>query len=410
MNPLTPLWPGRALALAFAFLAGCPVLANLVGTYVADGNSFAITASIACATLLLAGIAAMRLGLPREAITGLRGPLLALSIIGLVFWTHWIVVNLISPSPQPMMHYQVLQASVWMLLPMLVFLLWRQHIDGFLVLRILVVLDCIFVFGLSLRWLLDLGLYQSGRWHAGLSLEAIRSGRYATLALWVFALAALCPVEVMPAKLKLAALACLPLALLMMVAANARGPWLALVVTVLVTGIALAHLLANRIRRDARVLAVAILAVALATGFVAWQIAGVESDFNRLGTLTEDGGSAAGRLTLVHDHLQLLQDTPLALLSGCGYAHGLFYPHNVLIEALVNGGLIEFFLLLAMFAVVFYVWRSRRGADDAPSLLIIGLFLLSLVGSQVSGSIAGDLTWYFPLLLLITTTSRPEVA
>jgi len=413
VTPLSvvPQWPGRVLALVFAFLAGCPVLANLVGTYVADGNSFAITAGIACTALLLAGFAALRLGLPREAITGLRGPLLALAIIGLVFWTHWILVNLISPSPQPMMHNQVLQAAVWMLLPMLLFLFWRQYIDGFLVLRILVVIDCIFVLGLSLRWLLDLGMYQSGRWHAGFSLEAIRSGRYATMALWVFALASLCPVEVMPSRLKLAALACLPLALLMMVAANARGPWLALAVTVAVTGLPLARLLADRIRRDTRVLAVVVLAVAVAAGFVAWQIAGVESDFDRLVTLTADGGSAAGRVTLVHDHLQLLRDTPMALVSGCGYGHGLFYPHNVLIEALVNGGLIQVFLLLAMFGVAIYVWRSRRGAADVPSLMVAGLFLLSLVGSQVSGSIAGDLTWFFPLLLiLVTTKPKPDIA
>jgi len=408
LKSMTLKWPGRVLALAFAFLAGCPVLANLIGTYLADGNSFAITASIACAALLLAGIAALRLGIPREAITGLRGPLLALAVIGVVFWTHWILVNLISPSPQPMMRYQVFQAAVWMLLPMLLFLLWRQYIDAFLVLRILVVLDCLFVLGLTLRWVLDLGIYHSGRWHAGLSLEAIRSGRYATMALWVFALAALCPAAVMPTRLKLAALACLPLALLMMVAANARGPWLALAITVAVTGIPLARLLAERIRRDARVVVVVLLAVAVAAGFVASQIAGVESDFGRLTTLTEDGGSAAGRLTLVHDHLQLLRDTPMAVLSGCGYGHGLFYPHNVMIEALVNGGVIQFSLFIAMisvtFGVIFWVWRSRSrsGADDVPSLLVAGLFLLSLIGNPVSGSIAGDLTWFFPLLLLIT--------
>jgi len=209
----------------------------------------------------------------------------------------------------------------------------------------------------------------------------------------------------------LAALACLPLALLMMVAANARGPWLALAVTVAVTGLPLARLLADRIRRDTRVLAVVVLAVAVAAGFVAWQIAGVESDFDRLVTLTADGGSAAGRVTLVHDHLQLLRDTPMALVSGCGYGHGLFYPHNVLIEALVNGGLIQVFLLLAMFGVAIYVWRSRRGATDVPSLMVAGLFLLSLVGSQVSGSIAGDLTWFFPLLLiLVTTKPKPDIA
>ncbi len=409
MTTAGPRWPGRLLALAFAFFAGCPVLANLVGTYVADGQSFAITATIACGALLLAGLAALRVGFPPDAVTGLRGPLLVLAVIGLGFWTHWLVLNLLSPSSQPGMRYQAAQAAVWILLPGALFLLWRRSIDPFLVLRCLVVLDLLFVLGLTLRWVLDLGIYQSGRWHAGYSLEAIRSGRYATMALWVFALAALCPAAVMPMRLKLMALACMPLALLMMVAANARGPWLALTVTIVVTGIPLARLLASRIRQDARVLGVLLMAVAAGSGFIAWQISGVGSDFSRLFTLTADGGSAAERITLVSDHLRLLRDTPLALLSGFGYAHGFFYPHNVLVEALVDGGVVSFVLLLAMYGSTVRAWL--RHGDDVPCLLIAGLFILSLVGSQVSGSIAGDLTWFFPLLLVLTIAARkPEAS
>ena len=407
MNSTAAQWPGRMLALAFAFFAGCPVLANLVGAYLADGQSFGVTAGIACGFLLLAGLAALRLGFPRDAVATLRGPLLALAIISSLFWTHWILLTLLSPSPQPMMQYQVLQVAVWMLLPMLLFALWRRWIDPYLVLRLLVVIDALFILGLSLRWLFDLGINQGGRWHAGYSLEAIRSGRYATMSLWVFALAALCPSEVVPFRLKLLALAGMPLALLMMVAANSRGPWLALAITVAVTGIPLARLLAVRIGQDARVLAVLLLALAGIAAFIAWQIGGVESDFDRLFTLTSDGGSAAGRVTLVADHLRLLHDTPMALLSGCGYGHGIFYPHNVLIEALVNGGLLAFSLLLLMYGTALHAWLALTRRDDVPTLLVFGLFLLSLVGSQVSGSIAGDLTWFFPLLLLLTLARRP---
>jgi hypothetical protein len=395
------------LALAFAFFAGCPVLANLVGTYLADGQSFGVTAGIACGFLLMASLAALRLGFPRDAFSAMGGPLAALAVIGGVFWTHWILLNLLSPSPQPMMAHQVLQAAVWILMPMLLFALWRRWIDVHLVIRMLVVIDVVFVAGLSLRWLLDLGINQGGRWHAGYSLEAIRSGRYATMSSWVFALAALCPAVIIPFRLKLLALAGLPLALLMMVAANSRGPWLALAITVAVTGVPLARLLAVRIGQDARILAVLLLAAAGIAGFIAWQIGGVESDFDRLFTLTSDGGSAAGRVTLVADHLRLLQDTPLGLLSGCGYAHGLFYPHNVLIEALVNGGLLACLLLLAMYGTAIQAWLALGRYDDVPGLLVFGLFLLSLAGSQVSGSIAGDLTWFFPLLLLLTLARRP---
>lgn len=401
-------WPGRMLALAFAFFAGCPVLANLMGTYIADGQSFGVTAGIACGFLLLAGLAAVRLGFPRDALNALRGPLFAFAIISSLFWTHWLLLTLLSPSPQPMMRNQILQVGVWLLLPMLLFALWRRWIDAYLVLRLLVVVDALFVLGLSLRWLLDLGVNQGGRWHAGYSLEAIRSGRYATMSLWVFALAALCPAAVIPFRLKLLALAGMPLALLMMVAANSRGPWLALAITLAITGIPLARLLAARIGQDARILAGLLLVAAGIAAFIAWQVGGVESDFDRLFTLTSDGGSAAERVTLVADHLRLLHETPLALLSGCGYGHGLFYPHNVLIEALVNGGLIAFVLFLAMYGVAIHAWLVLGRRDDVPTLIVFGLFLLSLVGSQVSGSIAGDLTWFFPLLLLLTLARRPN--
>jgi hypothetical protein len=400
-------WAGRMLALTFAFFAGCPVMANLVGTYIADGQSFGVTAGIACGFLLLAGIAGLRLGFPSDALSTMRGPLLAIAVIGSLFWTHWILLTLISPSPQPMMANQALQVAVWMLLPLLILALWRRWIDVYLVLRLLVVVDALFVLGLSLRWLLDLGVNQGGRWHAGYSLEAIRSGRYATMSLWVFALAALCPAEVIPFRLKLLALAGMPLALLMMVAANSRGPWLALAITIAVTGIPLARLLAVRIGQDVRILAVLLLACAGIAAFIAWQISGVESDFDRLFTLTSDGGSAAGRVTLVADHLRLLNETPLALLSGCGYGHGLFYPHNVVIEALVNGGLISVVLLLAMYATTFHAWLALGRRGDVPTLLVFGLFLLSLAGSQVSGSISGDLTWFFPVLLMLTLAQRP---
>jgi hypothetical protein len=395
------------LALTFAFFAGCPVMANLVGTYIADGQSFGVTAGIACGFLLLAGIASLRLGFQRDALSTMRGHLLAIAVIGSLFWTHWILLNLLSPSSQPMMANQILQVTVWLLLPLLIFALWRRWINVYLVLRLLVVVDALFVIGLSLRWLLDLGINQGGRWHAGYSLEAIRSGRYATMSLWVFALAALCPAEVIPLRLKLLALAGMPLALLMMVAANSRGPWLALAITIAVTGIPLARLLAVRIGQDVRILAVLLLACAGIAVFIAWQIGGVESDFDRLFTLTSDGGSAAGRVTLVSDHLRLLTETPLALLSGCGYGHGLFYPHNVVIEALVNGGLISVVLLLAMYATTFHAWLAMGRRGDVPTLLVFGLFLLSLAGSQVSGSIAGDLTWFFPVLLMLTLAQRP---
>jgi O-antigen ligase len=402
-----PAWPRWALALAFAFFAGCPVFANLVGTYVADGQSFAVTAGIGVLFLALAVAAAFRLGVPRRA-CDLGGPLSVLVAIGAAFWCHWVLINLISPSPQEAMHYQVLQCGVWLLAPLTIATIWRQWLDPWLVIRLLVVIYAVFIVAMAARWALGLGFYQSGRWHAGHSLEAIRCGRYAAMALWTCALASLCPAKVVPTWLKVVALAVLPVALLMLVAANARGPWLALAVTIAATCLPLARVLALRIGRDARLLAGLLVLVAGVGAFVALQVSSVESDFNRLFTLTHDGGSAEGRVTLVDDHLQLLAQTPAAVLSGCGYGHGYFYPHNVLIEALANGGVVSLCLLLAMILATFHTWLARCPAGDLPCLLAAGCFILSLIGSEVSGSIAGDLTWYFPLLLVLSLArARP---
>jgi len=186
-----------------------------------------------------------------------------------------------------------------------------------------------------------------------------------------------------------------------MIAANARGPWLALAVTMAITVLPLMRQIGLRILNDARILAVIGLAVAVIGGFIASQVGTMESDFNRLFTLTNDGGSAAGRVTLVHDHLQLLINTPLAIFSGCGYGHGYFYPHNVIVEALVNGGIVSCTLLLAMMLGTVLIWIFLARRDDVPVLVCFGLFIISLMGSEVSGSIGTDLTWYFPLLLIL---------
>ena len=395
-------WPRVVLAGACAFFAGCPVLSNLVSTYVADGQSFAVTAAIAVSVLLALIVALVRIGLPAPAGQSMYGTIQLMVGVGALFWSHWILINLISPSPQEQMHYQVLQAGIWLLAPLAIFVIWRDWLDPYLVIRLLILLYAVFIIGLTLRWVLDLGFYQSGRWHAGKSLEAIRCGRYATLSLWVFAISLLCPPRVVSAHFKVVAACCLPLSVLMMVAANARGPWLALAITLAVTSVPLSRLVFERIRKDARILAGLGAGVLVVLVFVATQISRVQSDFDRLFTLTNDGGSAEGRITLVHDHLHLLQVTPLAIVSGTGYGHGYFYPHNVLIEAMVNGGLLSLALLVTMIGITLYAWLWQSQRNDVASLLFVGLFLLSLAGSEVSGSIASDLTWYFPLLVILT--------
>lgn len=391
----------RTLAGVLAFFAGCPVLLNLFGTYIADGESFAITAGGTFLALALGGLVALRLGTPQRDFAALHGPVLALSVVAGLFWADWFAITLISPSPQEKMANLPIQSLLWYSLPMSMAILWRRWIDLAQVARILLVMSSVYVAGLTMRYLLGLGHYHSGRWHAGDSLESIRSGHYAASAIWVFIICCCAPAHLVPRGLKLLALFSMPFAVFMVIATNSRGPTLALGAIFLFTSIPLLSMLISVFGRDARLLVLLILVVAATGIFIAAQIGSVESDFGRLVTLTNDGGSAQERLGFWHDYVQLLQNEPVGLLSGLGYDHGLFYPHNVPLETVTVGGLPMLVLLACMIGIGFRAWLAPSMRSDPLALLFAGYFVFNLIGAQVAGSIASDATWYGALLLVL---------
>ena len=414
MNTLaaaTTPWARQVLCLVLALFAACPVLLNLAGTYIADGQTFLITTGSSLAALLLTCVAALRIGLPVADVAGLSGALLGVTLAGGAFWFQWLAVSFISPSPLEQLRNLVYQSLVWIIAPLVLFTVWHRSIDTVLVMRWMVILCLTFVVGMLARWALGLGIYHSGRWHAGESLEAIRSGRYSALALWVFTIALLCPREMITDGIRRASLVGIPLAVFLLVVTNARGPWLALAVTLLITAGPLATRLAGLINRDARRLLWLLLGIACTGMFVLSQIGAVESDFDRLFTVTNDGGSAAGRIDLFEQHAQLIVNTPIMLLCGFGYSHGLFYPHNMLLEALVAGGIPCLLLLLTVIGLTVHCWLTRPDREDMPTLLFVGIFIFGLVGAQVSGSVGNEMMpWYGALLLAlrVAETTRNE--
>ncbi len=398
--------PSNVLAGMLAFFAGCPVLLNLLGTYVADGESFAITAGGTLLILAASGLATLRLGAPQRDFLSMQGLVLALAIVTALFWGDWLALTVLSPSPQEKMGNLAIQSVLWYSLPITMIILWRRWIDLEQVVRYMLVLASIYVIGLTLRYMLGLGHYHSGRWHAGDSLESIRSGHYAALALWIFIIGCCSPAGAMPRKLKLLALGSMPLAIFMVIATNSRGPTLALALIFLVNALPLARLLAGVFSRDARLLLVLIVAVAASGIFVASQIGSVESDFGRLVTLTNDGGSAQERFGFWHDYVQLLSGAPHAMLTGLGYGHGLFYPHNVPLETVTAGGIPLLLLLIAMIAIGFRASMAPCMRGDPIALLFAGFFVFNIIGAQVAGSIATDATWYGALLLVLRHEER----
>lgn len=403
MQSATPP-PSRTLCLVLALFAGCPVLLNLAGAYIADGATFLFTTGGSLAALALAAGAALLRGIPLRDLATFAGPPLALAVAGGLFWLDWLGTGFVSPSPIDQLRNLAFQGLLWIAVPIALALIWRRSVDTVVVLRWMIVLCTLYVIGLLLRWALGLGYYHSGRWHAGESLEAIRSGRYAALALWVFAVSLLCPAAMIDRRLRWCCLAGIPIAAFLLVATNARGPWLSLAVVVVATAAPIARRLARLIGRDARTLLWLVLGAAGTGMFVLWQVGSVESDFERLFSVTNDGGSAAGRIDLWRDHLGLIGENPLVLLVGAGYAHGLFYPHNILLEALTAGGVPQLLLLLAVFATALWAWLGRSRPGDMPTLLFGGLFLLGLMGAQVSGSVGNEMMpWYGALLLVLRT-------
>ncbi len=388
----------RVLAWSIALLAGCPVLINLAGTFVRDGDSFVITTGSSVAILgALFTVVALR-----GASLAWSSELLLFAGISAVFWLHYLTLALLCPSlcPEPVMRMLPFYAALWIVTPLCLALLTRHAVDSGRIFHAMVVLMAVYV-GLTLvRYLLGLGTYHAGRWNPGASLEAIRAGRYAAAALFVFLVAAIAP-AVTP-RIRLTAMLALGPALFLTLVANARGPWLALFAALATAGIPLAAMLVRRIREDARVAFIALLFAGSLIAGLALSLGSAESNFMRLIDPTQDGGSADGRGALLMDYITLLNQHPSAWFTGLGYGHDLFYPHNILVEMISVGGLpmLALFLCVIALTVARGVSLLRRG--DAIGMTFFGLFALGLTGSQFSGSLGNELMpWFMSLLVLI---------
>jgi O-antigen ligase len=395
---VTAARPSRLLAWLVALLAGCPVLINLAATYISDGESFSLIVGASLVVLALLGVVACRHGLaaPRSL------PTAAFAVLALVFWLHYLVLTLALPSraDEGLMRLLPAYAVLWIAAPLMLVLATRHALDSRQVLTAVLALLALFaVLGL-LRFAFGLGRYHAGRWSPGESLDAIRLGRYAAAGVLV-AVVALIAAPAGRRDRLLAALVLGPAAFLLVVA-NARGPWLALLAALLCAAPALAVVLVRRARADLRVLAAGLAAV-LALGVAVLSAArGSQANLDRLFDPTQDGGSADGRASLLHDYAALFAHQPWGLATGYGYDHTLFYPHNLLVEALSVGGVPALALLLAL--IVLVLARGLRPAwrGDGPAIAFLGLFVLGLVGAQFSGSLANELMpWFAGALVLV---------
>ncbi len=404
-----PLIDALGLA-ALAVFTASPALLNLLGVWSADGRSFTIVFG---GTLLLLGAMGLMVavgGVGFRALGALRGPALVAVACAAVFWCGYLLVAVLRPAGGGTMRTMPVYALLWNIVPLLFVLAVHHRLDHRRLLSALVLVAAAYVWGLTGHYLARGGYYHGGRWHPGESLEAIRAARHAAIAAWICFAALLAARGRLSTPVRWLAVASLPPAALIMVVANARGPWVALGAVLLFTGPVWLRQLGVQVSRRA-VLGVALVVVLAAiVGFVLWHMAGVRSDFERLVSLTADGGSAIQRVALNRQWLAIVDVDPALLVTGAGYGHGLYYPHNIVIEALVAGG-VPLLLSLVGFCVAVGVRGARIAGQDPAGLCYLGLFVIGLVGAQFSGAIATEmLVWLGGMLTVLHRPIAGDVA
>lgn len=186
---------------------------------------------------------------------------------------------------------------------------------------------------------------------------------------------------------------------------GSRGGMLALAVALLLAGaIGVRWLVESR-----RLMAFLIGAVVVLLGIVALLGDVLEEViFQRFGEQLLENGQTAGRGDLYQAGLELWADGPL-VGRGIGsfaalYGHGYSYTHNIVLDVLVDGGVLGLLLLLiAVLAPGPRVLRPRGGLE-APLAATLGMLIL--VASQFSGTYYDTRFAWFFLGLACVAASR----
>lgn len=386
------------MALMVALLACCPVLVNIVATYISDGASFMITTgSSVLVVIVMISVVVYRGITPR-----FDGALGAFALISMIFWGQFFILALSFPSQnsESLMKMLPAYAVLWIVVPLTCMLLGRHVIDTRDVFSAALILMAMYVLLTALRFSLGLGKYHAGRWNPGESLEAIRAGRYTATAVFVFIVTLTMPDAVRWQRI-VAALSLGP-ACFLLLSANARGPWLALCCGFLLTAPGIFKMMIQRVTQDVRIgVMAAVLGLAVVVG-IGSMLGSVESNFARLFDPSQDGGSAAGRSLLLYDYLDLFNAQPSGWLTGFGYGHELFYPHNLFVEIISVGGFPMLCLFLILLGLVFVRGLGPAWRGDGLAVVFFGLLIIGLAGSQFSGSLANELMPWLtaPLVLM----------
>ncbi len=226
-----------------------------------------------------------------------------------------------------------------------------------------------------------------GRYTVSVDFNPILAGRQAAVGLVLATFLVLVPVS---AAVRLYAGISLPFVAISLLAAGSRGPILALLI-----GLGAMLILlpsgADRRKRLTLLLGSGLVSIYLIARFVPGEA--VQRSFSFfLGT--GSGRSSNQRTELWQEAWQLFTEHPFLGSGVGGFALRdpiYVYPHNILLEALAELGIIGFvlvgsFLALAIRSAV-SVWRFSAGPDREDAALVLALFTLAFVNAMLSDPI-----------------------
>ena len=215
------------------------------------------------------------------------------------------------------------------------------------------------------------------------------------------------------------------LMILAVLAANSRGPFLSLIISLIALGV-----IQFRHSRSIRMFWWAggiVILVVLLMSLMPSQLVSRYTDFSSGKT----GEAQVQSRVTVYQRLRLWQtaiDLPMESVStglfgvGCGAFGHVYYkgdvawwPHNIFLEVLSEGGVVGLFLLLVHWATVYAdtadvkrkLSASKKKENYRRLYIAVGIAVLFfLVGAQVSGDLSHNRRlWYFLGLLLGTNSS-----
>jgi O-antigen ligase len=199
-----------------------------------------------------------------------------------------------------------------------------------------------------------------------------------------------------------------------------RGPLIATVVPLLIPVALGIRLTTRKILYSPTQLSVLALLLALSTGFIVYgEVTGHQlATFDRLERLAEGdfSGSAAIRGDLYTEASGVWVQAPVfghgagGWTAATGRPDETRYPHNIVAELLVEGGIVGLVLFVALVATALRGISFERLRRDPQAVCALMLFTNGLLNAMVSSDLPGNRAMFLAIGLLALLAVRPDPA